>query len=119
MALLDPGFDAGATPPATRIGQVRLPADPSIDEAIDAALARAGLDPTDVRLPGWDAATEATMTILSAEAWSTHAQLWWDHAADLSPDVADRLAAASRVTAGRWMSLGPRAGSGMPSWRAS
>ena len=97
MALLEPGFDASTTPPATRIGRVLLPAADHIDAAIDRALAF--VEPTIVRLPGWDAATEATMTILAAEAWATHAELWRDHAADLSPDVAERLEAASDLTA--------------------
>jgi amidase len=39
------------------------------------------------------------MTILAAEAWATHAELWRDHAAELSPDVAERLEAASHITA--------------------
>jgi amidase len=53
MALLEPGFTA-VDRPATRIGRLRRAgetADPMIDAAIDAALARAGLKVTEVELP--------------------------------------------------------------------
>ncbi len=97
MALLEPGFSAAAKP-ARRVGRVRLPAESRIDEALDAALHAAGLVVVGVLLPGWDAATAAAMTILSAEAWRVHGDLYRSHAGDLSPDVAARLSAASAVT---------------------
>jgi amidase len=90
MALLEPGF-APAPEPARRIGRVRLPAEAAIDEALDAALGAAGLQPVEVALPGWDAATAAAMTILGAEAWQVHGELWRRHARELSPDVSERL----------------------------
>jgi amidase len=96
MALLEPGF-APAPAPAGRVGRVRLPADDYIDAAIDSALQATGLAVTDVELPGWDTTTRATMTILMAEAWGVHHDLWRDHAGELSPDVADRLEAASLI----------------------
>jgi amidase len=98
MALLEPGFRPAAAP-AVRIGRVRLAAEDRIDAAIDRALAAAGLAVTETPLPGWAAATAAAMTVLNAEAWATDASLYRDHAADLSPDVADRLAASSEITA--------------------
>jgi amidase len=96
MALLEPGFAAAAAPART-VGRVRLPAHEYINEAIDSALRAAGFTVADVELPGWDAATRATMTILMAEAWGVHSELWRHHAAELSPDVADRLEAASLI----------------------
>ena len=60
----------------------------------------------DVQLPGWDEATLAVMTILSAEAWEVHAELWHDAASGLSPDVSARLEGASLIekeeTAAAW-----------------
>jgi amidase len=96
MALLEPGF-APAVTPAHRIGRVRLPADDDIDAAVDAALSACGFSVSDVVLPGWDEVTTATMTILMAEAWEVHHDLWREHAGELSTDVADRLEAASLI----------------------
>ncbi len=96
MALLEPGF-VPAQAPAGRVGRIRMPADDYIDAAIDSALRTAGLAVADVELPGWHTATRATMTILMAEAWGVHGELWRDHAGELSPDVANRLEAASLI----------------------
>jgi amidase len=103
MTLLEPAFA-----PTSRdlgegrtdlIGRVRLPAETRIDAAIDAALRAAGLEMVDVELPGWDAATQAAMTILGAEAWQEHAELWRRHDDELSPDVGARLGRSSAITA--------------------
>ncbi len=102
MTLLEPAFA-----PATRdradgrvdlIGRVRLPAETRINDAIDAALRAAGLEMVDVELPGWDAAHQAAMTILAAEAWQVHAELWRRHGDELSPDVGTRLARSAAIT---------------------
>jgi amidase len=100
MALLEPGFASAALPAgsALRVGRVRLPAEPGIDHALDAALAATGLEVDEVYLPGWDAATAAAMRILAAEAWRVHAELWRQHGDELSPDVSARLRAASSLT---------------------
>ena len=97
MALLEPGFEP-ARQAASRVGRVRLPAESHIDAAIDAALSAAGFDVVDLELPGWDAATNATMTILGVEAWRVHADLWRQHASELSPDVCARLETAASIT---------------------
>jgi amidase len=100
MALLEPGF--GPTPAAEvrdlRVGRLRLNAEPRVDEALDAALAAAGLRIIEVALPGWWPATGAVMRILGAEAWQVHQGLWEQHADELSPDVSARLHDASSVT---------------------
>jgi len=91
MRLLEPGF-AAATHAKGRIGRLRLPADPGIDDAVDRALQRAGFEVVDVELPGWDEAAEAGSTILLAEAATSDAALL--HRLDeLDPLVASRLAA--------------------------
>jgi amidase len=98
MALLEPGFQP-ASEPARRVGRLRLAADAAIDDALDHALRAAELELVEVRLPGWKAATSATMTVLGAEAWQVHAELWRRHGDDLSPDVSARLKASASITA--------------------
>ena len=98
MRLLEPGFKAGDVPGDPIVGRVRLPAESWIDEAIDEALAGAGVHVVDVELRRWDEATSAALTVLGAEAWSTHASLWSSHASELSPDVSARLEASSKIT---------------------
>lgn len=98
MRLLEPGFEPAGQAPTT-VGRIRLPADEWVDEAIDAALREAGFDTVDVTLQHWDEITEATAAVLGAEAWSTNAALWRDHAGELSPDVAARLERSSHITA--------------------
>ncbi len=99
MRLLEPGFSTAGTAPASRVGRVRLPADAWIDAALDSALEaysrRTGASVTTVELPGWAAATHAVMTILAAEAWQVHQELWRQHREEISPDVAQRLELAS------------------------
>lgn len=75
MRLLEPGFEP-APAPASTVGRVRLPnVDPRIDEAVDRVLAESGLEVIDVELPGWEAATEATIAIASMEALRSHGHL--------------------------------------------
>ena len=97
MRLLEPGFEPQPEQPVA-IRRFRLPADGWVDDAIDAALRSAGMAATDLPLPGWDSATESAATILGAEAWKVHEQLWREHAGELSPDVAERLERSSSIT---------------------
>jgi amidase len=97
LALLEPGFSRPARA-AHRIGRVRLPAEAWIDQALDGALAASGLEMVEVQLPGWNEATAATMTIMAAEAWRVHHDLWRQHGGDLSPDVSARLETAASIT---------------------
>jgi amidase len=98
MAHLEPGF-APAPEPARRIGRVRLPAETEIDDALDSALRAIGLPVVELVLAGWDEATTATMTILMAEAWQVHGEMWKRHAGELSPDVSERLRNAESISA--------------------
>lgn len=102
MELLEPGFEWRERAPATRIGRFRPAASGWVDRAVDGALsgwASAGrsLEVAEIRMPGWEAATEAVGLILVAEAWTVHAELWREHAAELSPDVAQRLEMGSLI----------------------
>lgn len=75
MELLEPGFAVAPAPPAG-IGRVRLPGtDPEVDAAVDAALAATGLPVVEVRLPGWDRAGDAVLTVILAEAWEADRRL--------------------------------------------
>ena len=97
MRLLEPGFSVTAPAPQV-VGRVVIGADPTIDEAVNAALAVAGWDVIQVGLDGLDRATTAAMTVLDAEAWASdgvHA----DRAPDkIGRDVLARLREASAIT---------------------
>ena len=102
MELLEPGFAWQERAPATRIGRFRPPAARSIDDAVDAALEAwraAGADRqlVDLDLPGWDTSNKAFTVILMSEAWGVYRHLWTEHAAGLSPDVAQRLELGSMI----------------------
>jgi amidase len=67
MELLEPGFAPGE--PARSIGRVRVPdEEPTIEAAVDRALAAAGFEVVEVELPGWAAAHEAAYWIGLPEA---------------------------------------------------
>ena len=97
MQLLEPGFSVAAPAPQV-VGRVVIGADPTIDKAVNAALAAAGWDVIQVGLDGLDRATTAAMTVLDAEAWASdgvHA----DRAPDkIGRDVLARLREASAIT---------------------
>ncbi len=94
MALLEPGFAPGAAP--STVGRVRLPAPPSVDRAIDEVLDAAGLEVTEVAVPGWAAAGDATLTVLAAEAWQVDRDLLSD--TGVSADLRDLIGAAAGIT---------------------
>jgi amidase len=98
MTLLEPGFAPDPIAPRS-VGRLRVPCDPVIEEAIDAALARAELDVRDIELPGWHAARAAAVTILLAEAWASDREILERHPAHVGPDVAGRLRMGARITA--------------------
>jgi amidase len=102
LALLEPGFsvDAGA---AARVGRIRLAdvdVDPVIDAAVDAALARYGVEVIEVSLPGWGAARRTSDVIIDAEAAVSNRILLADPARRdlLSPRVRAGLGEAEAVT---------------------
>jgi amidase len=101
MTLLEPGFRVGG--PARRIGRIRpagFEVDPRIDAAVDDALARSGLDITEIDLPGWLAARETCGVLLDFEAAQSNRVLLDDPArrALIGPNVLARLTAAEEVT---------------------
>jgi amidase len=105
MALLEPGFTVAARP-AVSIGRLRPPgltADPLIDAAVDAALARSEIVVTEVELQGWRDALSATYAIMDVEVIACDGWLMADPAsrARLGTQVRERLANAAEVTAGQ------------------
>jgi len=117
MALLEPGFVVDV-PPARQVGRVRpagFDVDPRIDAAVDAALARSGLEVAEADLPGWLAARGACGVILDAEALESNRALLAGPArrALIGPNVTARFAAAEAVTAEQV--AGARAA--QPGWR--
>lgn len=97
MALLEPGFCIDTAEVPGTVGRLRLSAAPAIDAAIDAALSAAEVEVTDVRLDGWEAASEAALSRLVAEAYAGNRDLL--ASGELGEDVAARLRGGEAVTA--------------------
>jgi amidase len=102
MLMLEPGFSADV-PPAVRVGRLRPPwpqVDPRIDEAVDQALARSGLEVLDTPLDGWRDALRAGGAILDYEAALSNRSLLADPQAraGMSAEVLARLNEAAKVT---------------------
>ena len=102
MRLLEPGFSVRAsTPGEVEIGRLRglgVDVDPLIDEAVDRALAAAGVAVRDVHLDGWRDAWSAADVVLSAEAWRADGQLLARKRDDIGEMTANRIASAAAVT---------------------
>jgi amidase len=97
MRLLEPGFSL--TAPAPRVvGRVVIGADPTIDHAVDSALAATGWEVLRVELDGLDQATTAAMTVLDAEAWASDSVYAETVPDKIGRDVLARLRAASTIT---------------------
>ena len=97
MALLEPGFTVAAGPPRT-VGRVTMAADPVIDAAVDAALAKTGWRVGPLVLPGLTAAMTAAMIVLDAEAWQSDGGLAAAAPGRIGRDVLGRLHEASKIT---------------------
>jgi amidase len=74
MQLLEPGFSVPPGVPTT-VGRLRIQADPRIDDAVDRALAAAGMTVVETRLDRWHQAAEACASIILAEAWLSNRAL--------------------------------------------
>jgi len=90
LELLEPGFAVASASPS-RVGRLRVPADPLVDTAVDRVLAASGWDVIDIELPGWDAATTAAKLLLVAEAWAVDGWLVERYPGKVGEDVAARL----------------------------
>ncbi|MGH3208078.1 MAG: amidase [Trebonia sp.] len=102
LALLEPGFSVDVAA-ATRVGRIRpggLDVDPVIDAAVDAALARWGVEVIEVDLPGWGSARSTWGVIIDAEALVSNQALLADPARRdlLDPRVRAGIADGLAVT---------------------
>ena len=106
MRLLEPAFRVPDAPGPLAAGRVTVPdglggADPAIEQAVDRALAAAGVAVTPV--PGWDAdaARSAISVLIDAEGFRVNAYLM-PYLRQLSPHVRRNLERGARLTpAGR------------------
>ncbi|MFZ0080445.1 MAG: amidase, partial [Trebonia sp.] len=119
LALLEPGFSVDVTA-AAQVGRIRpggFGVDPVIDAAVDAALARCGVEVIDVELPGWELASRTSDVIIDAEAVASNRVLLADPARRdlLGPRVRASLAEAQAVTPGQLL----RARAEQERWRAA
>lgn len=114
MALLEPGFTVPADSPQTA-GRVAMDADPVIDAAVDAALARTGWRIGPLVLPGLAAAMTAAMVVIDAEAWQSDGALATAVPGRIGRDVLRRLRESSKITPAA-LAAARRAGA---AWRAA
>jgi amidase len=106
MALMEDGFNpAGETPES--VGRLLLDraegaveVDPVIDQAVDAALAAAGLRVESIPFGGWRAAWRAQQQLLVAEAHQVLHSLVESHPDGVGDDVRERLQAAAHLRPG-------------------
>jgi hypothetical protein len=111
MALLEPGFTVSAGPPAWSAGgDGGRPGDLGGGRR-GARLHRWRISP--VVLRGLDAAMNAAMTVLDAEAWESNAPLARSAPERIGRDVLQRLRAASEITPAAL----DRARQQVPHWR--
>jgi amidase len=98
MRLLEPGFVPAQLANAV-IGRLRLPGvAPTIDRAIDAALAAVGMDVVDVDLPDWQPAAHASSVIVKYEAWRANHQLLAERPQQVSAAMTQTLLGARTAT---------------------
>jgi amidase len=73
MRLMEPGFCAAPNGDCTTVGRLRIAdVDPTVDVAVDASLAAAGLSTVDVQVPEWPEWIRAANDLMSAEGFLAH-----------------------------------------------
>jgi amidase len=98
MQLLEPGFEVAPAAGSPRVGRLRVPAAPEIENAVTEALRATTWEVSDLDPAEWLTAARSASPLLVAEAYRTNHDVL-DHNADrLSADVARRLDAGRRVT---------------------
>lgn len=98
MRLLEPGFEVAPAAGSPRVGRLRVPAAPEVENAVTDALSATTWEVSDLDPAEWLTAARSASALLVAEAYRTNHDVI-DHYADrLSADVARRLDAGSRVT---------------------
>jgi amidase len=96
--VLEPRLTQGLLSPSLTAARLRFPGtDRTIEAAIDSALIDAGIQITDVEVPGWQAAHDAALTILFGEALMVNDDLWRSHREDLGDDLVERFTFAQAI----------------------
>ena len=98
MTLLEPGFTPSPFRDGQRVGRFRLAADPAVDDAIDGALAAAGLVVVALDPWPWELADAAARVQLMAEVHDTLGWLARDRPEGLGTDTRRRFAAAAAIS---------------------
>jgi amidase len=95
----DPAARSG--PPVTvgrlRLAHASLEADPSVEAAVERALAATGFPVRDVHPVGWTDASRAGLAVIGTEALALHGALVRDHPDEVGEDVAAAFAHAART----------------------
>ena len=76
MQLLEPGFAVAAAPGALRVGRLRVPAAPEVDDAVTAALRATSWEVSDLDPGEWLAATRWAPPLLVAEAYRANRDIF-------------------------------------------
>jgi amidase len=97
MQLLEPGFAVAAARPP-RVGRLRVPAAPQVDDAVTAALRATSWEVSDLDPGEWLTAARWTGPLLVAEAYRSCSEIFERSGERLSADVARRLDAGRQVT---------------------
>jgi amidase len=98
MRLLEPGFEVAPQARPPRVGRLRVPAAPEVDDAVTAALRATSWEVTDLDPGEWLTATRWTGPLLVAEAYQSCREVFERNGDRLSADVARRLDAGRQVT---------------------
>jgi amidase len=98
MELLEPGFAVAPASGPPRVGRVRVPAAPEIDDAVTRVLREASWGVTDVDPADWLTATKWTLPPLVAEAYRSNQEIVDRDADRLTPGVTQRMIAGREVT---------------------
>jgi amidase len=98
MQLLEPGFTAAAAP-AQRVGRVHTSGDPTIEAAVDIALAAAGFDVVPIDLD-FDLGAAAFTSIYFTEFWDADHALVQSDPEGIGDDVKAMLTMADMFRAG-------------------
>ena len=101
MELLEPGFAVAPASGPPRVGRVRVPAAPEIDDAVTRVLREASWGVTDVDPADWLTATKWTLPPLVAEAYRSNRDIVDRDADRLTPGVTQRMIAGREVTPAR------------------
>jgi amidase len=98
MELLEPGFAVALASGPPRVGRLRVPAAPEIDDAVTRVLREASWGVTDVDPADWLTATTWTLPPLVAEAYRSNQDIVDRDADRLTPGVTQRMIAGREVT---------------------